>query len=264
VTFFDDREVRQAVAHCVDRGRIAAQVFPYANATVADSYILARHPLYGGEEIVHWSYDPVVGRSMLETAGWRDTDEDGVREAHSVSGIAEGTVFSATLLTTEGDIARQQAAGILEENLTDCGVRLTVEYLAPDVFYADGPDGPVFGRQFDLALFSWLNGLDAPCALYLSTQIPSEDNWWATSNNPGYTSEAYDEACQAALGALYGTERHIRSHREAQRILSQDLPVLPLYFVPRVVAVRPGVEGVVLDPSQRTPFWNIETMDVGR
>jgi peptide/nickel transport system substrate-binding protein len=264
VAFFADPDVRQAVAHCVDRERIAAEAFPYTDATVADSFVLPVHPLHGGDEIRRWAYDPARGRSMLEEAGWRDTNEDDIREAHDVAGVSQGTVFSVTLLTTQGDVARQRVAGILEENLADCGVGLSVEYLPPDVFYADGPDGPVFGRQFDLALFSWLNGLEAPCALYLSSQIPNEDNWWATSNNPGYASEAYDDACRSALDALYGTERHASFHQEAQRILSRDLPVLPLYFVPRVVATRPDVEGLILDPSQRTTFWSIETIDLGR
>jgi peptide/nickel transport system substrate-binding protein len=161
-------------------------------------------------------------------------------------------------------MARQRAARVLEENLMECGVGLAIEYVPPDVFYADGPDGPVFGRRFDLALFSWLNGLSAPCELYLSSQIPNEQNWWATSNSPGYTSEEYDAACRAALDALYGTEAHAGFHRQAQRIFSRDVPVLPLYFVPRAVAVGPGVEGVVLDPSQLTPFWNIESFNIER
>jgi peptide/nickel transport system substrate-binding protein len=261
-TFFEVQEVRQGLAHCIDRERIVAEVFPYTNVAVAHSYVLPGHPLYADDELRQWAYRPALGRSMLEDVGWRDSDEDGLLEAQDVPGVAPGTVFSVTLLTTEGDTARQRVAGILKQNLADCGVGLAIEYLEPDVFYADGPDGPVFGRQFDLALFSWLNGLGAPCGLYLSSQIPTEENWWATSNNPGYASEAYDEACQSALSALYGTPSYVRHHREAQEIFSQDLPVLPLYFVPRMVAVGPGVEGVVLDPSEQTAFWNIEAFDV--
>jgi peptide/nickel transport system substrate-binding protein len=198
----------------------------------------------------------------LEEVGWVDTDEDGIREARGVPGIASGTPFSVTLLTTEGDPVRRRVAETLRDDLAACGVGLATTYLAPDAFYADGPDGPVFGRQFDLALFSWLNGLDAPCSLYMSSEIPREDNWWATSNNPGYASEAYDEACRSAMGALYGTDACVRFHREAQRILSHDLPVLPLYFVPKQIVVTSRVQGVALDPGQITPFWSIESFDV--
>jgi peptide/nickel transport system substrate-binding protein len=122
----------------------------------------------------------------------------------------------------------------------------------------------VFGRQFELALFSWLNGLGAPCELYLSTSIPGPENWWTTSNDPGYASAGYDTACQVAQNALPGTSGYVRSHAEVQRVFSRDLPVLPLYFVPKLVAARPEVSGVILDPSEHLELWNIEAFDVTR
>ena len=264
VSFFDERQTRHAVARCVDRERVAAEAFPLREAAVADSYVPADHPLYAGDDLHRWSYDPAAGRAGLEEVGWTDADGDGLLEAQDVPGLAQGTVFSVTLLTTEGDPARQRAAEVLKVNLADCGVGLTVEYLRPDVFYADGPDGPVFGRQFDLALFSWLNGLDAPCELYLSGQIPKEENWWATSNNPGYASEIYDKTCRSAVDAPYGTVAHLSFHLQAQSIFSSDLPVLPLYFVPKSVGARGEVTGLDLDPSQQTLFWNIESVDLER
>jgi ABC-type oligopeptide transport system substrate-binding subunit len=71
-------------------------------------------------------------------------------------------------------------------------------------------------------------------------------------------------ACQAALQALPGTEDYARFHREAQRIFSHDLPVLPLYFVPKLVAARLEVSGVILDPSENLELWNIEAFDITR
>ncbi|MGD2177992.1 MAG: ABC transporter substrate-binding protein, partial [Anaerolineae bacterium] len=270
VAFFADTAVRQAVAHCIDRQLVAEAAFPSGGAAVAHTYVVPEHPLYAGEHLHRWPHDPQTGRSMLEEAGWRDTDGDGIREARGAAGIASGTPFSVTLLTSEGDPARRRVGEVLKENLADCGIGLATTYLTPEAFYADGPEGPVAGRQFDLALFSWWNGLGAPCNLYLSTEIPGPDNWWGTTswwgatNNPGYASGAYDEACWSAMQALYGTEPYLRSHREAQRVLSHDLPVLPLYFVPKRIAVRADVTGVAMDPGQLTPFWGIELFDVGR
>ncbi|MFW6136145.1 MAG: peptide ABC transporter substrate-binding protein [Chloroflexota bacterium] len=261
VPFFADVRVRQAVAYCTDRERIAREAFPRGEAVLAHSYVPPQHPVYAADELRFWQYDPAAGRSLLGQAGWQDTDGDGILEAQAVSGVVAGTPFSVTLLTTAGDPAREGTAEILQENLASCGIRLGTRALPVETFYADGPDGPLFGRQFDLALFSWLNGLDAPCELYLSTNIPREENWWATSNNPGYSSQSYDQACRSALEAVYGTDGYVRHHREAQVIFSQDLPVLPLYFVPRLLALHPEVRGSTLDPSQLTPFWNIEELD---
>lgn len=262
--FFGDERVRQAVAMCIDRERIAGETFSYGDAAIAHSYVLDEHPLYAGYQIYRWDYNPAGGHALLEEAGWLDEDEDGVREAHGVADVQNGAPFTVTLITTENDPARERTASIMVENLADCGIGLAVQYLPDEEFFADGPDGPVFGRKFDLALFSWLNGFDVPCWLYLSDKIPAASNWWATSNNPGYANVEYDEVCQAALDALPGTEDYTKSHRAVQRIFSHDLPALPLYFVPKVVAARPEVSGVVLDPGEYLELWNIEAFDVAQ
>jgi peptide/nickel transport system substrate-binding protein len=261
--FFGDERVRQAIALCVDRERIARESYPYADTVVAHSYVAPEHPLYAEDRLYRWDYDPARGQSLLAEVGWLDEDGDGVREAYGVEGVANRTPFTVTLLTTSGHPAHEQAAGILAENLAACGIGLAVQYLPDEEFYADGPDGLVFGRQFDLTLFSYANFLDAPCDLYLSSQVPRGENWWATWNNPGYASADYDAACQSALDALPGTDEYALFHAEAQRIFSRDLPVLPLYFVPKLVAVRPGVSGVVLDPGEYlVELWNIEAFDI--
>jgi peptide/nickel transport system substrate-binding protein len=263
--FFGDVRVRQAVARCVDRSRIAREAPLYSEAAVAHSYVSSEHPLYAGGAIPKWGYDVAAGRALLEDVGWRDDDGDGVREARGVAGVTYGTPFSVTLLTTSGDPARQRTVDMLSENLAACGIGMAVRYLAEEDFFADGPDGPVFGRQFDLALFSWRNDLDAHCGLFLSSQVPEPDNWWATSNDSGYASVDYDAACLAALSELPGTDAYVKAHREAQRIFGRDLPVLPLYVVPKVVVVRPEVQGVIVDPSEHlSDLWSIELFDVAR
>ncbi len=259
IPFFAEAEVRQGIAHCIDRERIAAEAFPYGEATPAHSYVPPEHFLYAGDQLHIWPHDPALGRTMLEEIGWQLTEGESIRRAQGVPQIASGTPLSVTLLTTAGDPARERTAEILRENLAECGVGMVTRPLAPQTFYADGPQGPVFGRRFDLALFSWLNGLDGPCEIYLSTQIPDEDNLWGAFNNPGYENPAYDRACQAGLEAMYGTQGHVRHHQEAQAIFSRDLPVLPLYFVPESLAVRSEVRGMTLDPSQESVFWNIES-----
>jgi len=262
--FFRDVRVRQAIARCVDRERIAREAFPYAAATLAHSYVSPEHPLYASGQLSFWSYDPVAAQAMLEEAGWWDEDGDGIREAHGAAGVADRTPFTVTLLTTADHPARILTANTIAGNLASCGIGVSVRYLPLPDFFADGPDGPVFGRRFDLALFSWLNSLAPPCELYLSSEIPRPENWWSSSNDPGYSSADYDAACRSALYALPGMEDYSRFHLEAQRIFSYDLPVLPLYFVPDVVAVRPGVSGVILNAGQYLEFWNIEAFDLKR
>ena len=259
--YFGDVQVRQAIAKCIDRQRIAGESFAYDGATVAHSYVAADHPLYAGDRLHVWDYDPSGGRELLDEVGWRDEDGDGVREAYGVEGVAWATPFSVTLLTTSGDPVREKTTAILTENLADCGIRVGVQTLSPEQLIVENYDSPVLGRNFELALFSWNNGLFAPCEIYLSSQIPGPENQWTDPNSPGYASADYDAACQAALDALHGTDSYAYYHREAQAILSNDVPVLPLYFVPKLIAVRPHVLRLAPDPSEYLT-WNIEQVDL--
>lgn len=262
--YFGDVRVRQAIAQCIDRERIAREASPYSEAAVAHSYVPAGHPLYPEERLQHWEYNPYEGRVLLDEVGWQDGDRDGIREAHGVEGVAWGKPFSITLVTTSDDPARRRTAQVLSENLANCGIGLGVRYYSSteDLIF-EGYDSPVLGRQFDLALYSWNSGLYAPCELYLSSQIPTSENQWTTLNSAGYVSADYDAACQEALGVLPGTSTHAYYHRQAQRVFAQDLPALPLYFVPRLVAVRSEVIGVMPDPGEYLT-WTIEAFDVNR
>ena len=260
--FFGDVRTRQAIAMCIDRGDIAERVFPADGALVAHSYIPFQHPQYATGQLYQWDYDPAAGQTRLAEVGWWDENGDGILEAHGVPGVAAGVPFSVTLSVSDDYPLHKQVAEALAEDLALCGIGVSVETLPAEEFYADGPDGLVFGRQFDLALFSWLNGLEPPCELYLSDQVPGAENWWAASNDPGYVSPDYDAACRTARRSLPGVDEYTYFHQQAQRIFSHDLPVLPLYFIPQTIGVRPGVTGVVLDPGEYLPLWNIEAFDV--
>ncbi|NLE45969.1 MAG: hypothetical protein GX620_14710, partial [Chloroflexi bacterium] len=170
--FFGDVRVRRAIAMCIHRERIAGEAFPYGAAELATSYVAADHPLYARDHLHYWDYNPSEALNTLDQVGWRDQNGDGIREAYGVPGIADGTPFTVTLLTTANSLAHERTARILAENLASCGIGLSVQYMSDDEFFADGPIGPIFGRQFDLALFSWMNDFDAHCGLYLSSQIP--------------------------------------------------------------------------------------------
>jgi peptide/nickel transport system substrate-binding protein len=123
-----------------------------------------------------------------------------------------------------------------------CGVGLELVTSPAEELYAAGPPGPVFGRQFDLAQLAWSTGVHPACDLWLASQIPGDPNsldengatkfplGWGGQNASSYGSPAYDQACLAALNTLPGQPGYEDSHREAQAIFAQDLPVVPLYL----------------------------------
>jgi len=260
--FFEDVRVRQAIAHCVDRQVMIDEV-TFGLGQVADTYIPPEHPLYAGDRLTRWPYDPEAGQALLAEVGWVDEDGDGVVEAHGVDGVRTGTPFRVSLMTVQGDTRQEAIARIIRSNLADCGIHLELTSAPVWDFFADGPTGPLFGRQFDLAVFAWYNDVEPPCGLYLTEQIPDREDW-GLPNSSGFSNEAYDTACRAALAALPGTHEYERSHAEAQQIFSEQLPALPLFWQIRVAAVRPGVVNFFLDPSEESELWGIEEIGMER
>jgi len=257
--FFEDVRVRQAIALCIDRQVIAQQVLG-PSGRVSRGYLPPEHPLYADSVLTTWGYAPMAGQTLLATAGWYDEDGDGVREAHNIPGIASGTPFQVTYHTTD-DLLRVETAQLVQTYLAGCGIQVSVETLPPQTLFAAGPEGVLFGRQFDLAQFSWRAQSDPLCDLFLSSQIPDVGRW-DRPNVAGFLDDEYDTACLAALEASPGSEEYATGHADAQRIFSARLPVLPLFQRLKVTLARTPVIGLAPDPTQPSELWNIEQLDL--
>ena len=257
--FFEDVRVRQGIARCVDRQAIAQQVLGPSGEPL-HSYLPPDHPLYAGDALAAWGYDPAAGQALLANAGWYDEDGDSVREAHTIPGIADGVPFRVTYHTT-GDPLRVQMAQLIGDNLAECGIQISVETLPPETLFAPGPEGVLFGRRFDLAQFSWRATPDPLCDLFISSQMPAAGRWDGP-NVAGFLDDEYDTACLTALEASLGSEEYAAGHAEAQRIFSERLPVLPLFQRQKVTLARSLVIGLAPDPTQVSELWNIEQIDV--
>ncbi|MCJ7657734.1 MAG: hypothetical protein MUO67_01145, partial [Anaerolineales bacterium] len=174
---------------------------------------------------------------------------------------------------------RQQVTAVLQQSLAQCGIQANINLLPAAEWFADGPEGPLFGRRFDLGEFAWLTGVAPPCDLYLSTQTPGPagesmisiqtgeevifQSAWGGQNNAGFVSNAYDDACNAALNTLPGQPGYEEAHALAQLIFSQELPVAPLFLRLKLAATRPDMCNFIMDPTANSEFWNIEEFDYG-
>ena len=249
--WFEDVRVRQAVAMCLDREGMVAEIL-FGRSQVMDTYLPDIHPLFAGNSLPIWPYDVGAANALLDEVGYPDTDEDGVRE----SAVFEQP-FVVTLHTTVSNEMRQQVAQWVQRDLAMCGIEVQIVYLTPEELFADGSDGPLFGRRFDLALFGWPVGVTPPCQFYMSSQIPTAENGWSGENEVGWISEEFDAACLAARQTVTGMADYVNLHQAAQNIFSQQLPVVPLFPRLKVAITRPSVCNFFLDPTQPSELVNL-------
>ena len=257
--WFEDVRVRQAMTMCTDRQRMVDDIV-YGRSQVIHTYIPTIHPLYP-DGLTEWPYDVAQANALLDEAGFLDSDGDGWREDP-----ATGVPFQVTLGTMSDVDFRRQVLEMFKENMVDCGIDVELYYQPAGEWFADGPDGVLFGRQYDLGEFAWLTGVEPPCNIYISDNItgPIEEGFggWGASSNTGWINEEFDAACKRAQAALPGTVDYLEGHEEAQRIFSQELPIIPLFLRLKVSAARPNVLNFALDPSQNSELYNIYEFDL--
>jgi peptide/nickel transport system substrate-binding protein len=255
--FFEDVRVRHAVAHCVNRSGLVQPGVPGVGR-VASSFVPPDHPAFETSTAIAHPYDPDQGRRLLEAAGWRDADGDGVREAHAVAGIPENTPFRVRYDAFDSPLKREVAARIASD-LAVCGLVVEPQFWETDISRPDS-DGPLFGRRFDIAQLAWQSSMRPACGLFSSEQTPSEANHWRGTNIAGYENPAYDSACQWAQQVLPGTQVYSDTYRTVQLIFQHDLPALPLISRTFLAAAQTDLVGFHPTPGELTEFWNIETL----
>jgi peptide/nickel transport system substrate-binding protein len=262
--FFTSREVRQAVAMCIDRQALVDRLSG-GQMLVADLYVPPMHPLYN-PEARHYAFDPQAASDQLTAAGWLDADNEPStpRTAQGVPGIADGTPFTVQYLVSP-EAQSNTAAQMVQADLAQCGIQVEIVTQPVQDYLAAGPDGPIFGRQFDLAQFAWVTAVEPPCSLYLTNEIPGPypdyPKGWGGVNASGYSNPQYDQACLDALYSLPDLPQHVEMHAAAQAIFAEDLPALPLYWHYRVVVGRPDLCGIPSEAVTESIFSDLELVN---
>jgi peptide/nickel transport system substrate-binding protein len=233
--FFGDVRMRQAIAQCIDRNALSLSGF------VPATYVEPDNPALNAGA-ASYSFDPAAANALLDQIGWGPA-VDGVRTNYTYTGGLAGARLELSLVTADSP-DYLAAANAVKSSLDECGVLVNINALPAAEAFATGAGSPIFGRNFDLALFAWPYGDIPACYLYLGEAVPGEDTelnkyGWGGWNVSGWRNAEFDAACQTALNSLPGEAGYAEAQQRAQAIFAEQLPALPLSVPPSLVAVRP-------------------------
>jgi len=218
-----DRRVRQALAHAVDRDMLIRDVLR-GQARPASSILPAAQWAYS-PDVTSYAYDPARAKQLLDEAGRKA--EDGKPR------------FRISLKTSTLSIARKLGEAI-QEQLRRVEVAVDVQPLERGKLTQDMTDG-----NFQLYTNTLVGGNQSAEIfkyVYASKSVPPNGQNRSRYQNP-LLDRLLDEAPTAA------PERQRAIFAEVQKILSEDLPQIYLWY-PDVVAVyRLRVSNLKLDPS---------------
>ena len=113
--FFKDKQVRQAMTMLIDRQKII-ETIRFGLGEVAVSTFHPRSRDFN-PNIKAWPYDPKRAGELLDHAGWKDHDNDGIRDK-------DGVKFKFEFLVSNSSTLLKQISAVMMEELRKSGIEM--------------------------------------------------------------------------------------------------------------------------------------------
>jgi len=227
-----DLLVRRAIAHAIDRQQIITVVYN-GNAQNTEAPVLPSSWLYRSG---HGIFDADINKTseLLIQAGWTGVDENGIRFKETETGHMP---MNFRLLTNMESGLRRHAQELIVNQLEAVGISVEVQILPLDEFAE-----ALRTMDFDAVLtgYSVARFPDLSFNLYLGDgALPITF----------YESDALDLLMNEAARE-YDQERLSEIYVDAQKYISEQLPVISLYFRTGSLLVDKSVKGIMVPVSQ--------------
>jgi peptide/nickel transport system substrate-binding protein len=227
----DDLNVRQAINHAIDRKAIVDSVLEgYGEPAVG---LFPPNLPWGSPNLKGYPYDPGKAGDLLEKAGWKDVDGDGVREN-------KGNKLELVL---ESYPARPEIALIAEAvqaQLGAVGIRVKIETKEYGAVYKS-----LMSKKYDMALMSWGVAFTPDPSVALDFfKSDSKVQWRANYDNP-----RVDNLLDQALDTTDEKKRQ-ELYEQVQEIIEQDAPVAFLNYYVQIDAHKKSLQNYRIHPTE--------------
>lgn len=239
---FQDPRVRRAIAHAIDKKAIIEGVLlglgrPATGPFPPESW--AYNP-----QVKDYVYDPEKAKHLLEAAGWKDRDGDGILEK-------DGRPFEFTLMTNQGNRERAKVAELIQQFLARVGIRVHIKIVEWQAFLHEFIDK----RRFEAIILGWSLGRDPD--VY--------DIWHSSKTREGefnfisYQNPEVDRLLEEGRRTC-DQQRRKEIYWKIHEILAQDQPYTFLYYpdaLPIVHKRFQGIQPTALGIWYNFPEWYV-------
>jgi peptide/nickel transport system substrate-binding protein len=246
--FLSNLQVRQAISMAIDREAIAA---PHGRGGKLTTNILAE-PSYYASPNNAFEYNPQKAASLLEEAGWVDSNEDGVREK---DGVELRLVFQTSIQPL-----RQAAQEQVKLDLEAIGFAVELKQVDASIFLGPPKDTTDTRRQFyaDLEEFAFSNKSPDPSAYmsgWVCNQAAQKENDWSLPNWSRYCNPEFDKLFNQAAAEL-DPDKRTELFVKMNELLIQDVAVIPLVNTTQPMGISVDLKGYDASP------WDLEVWKI--
>jgi len=241
--------MRQAIAYGIDRKGIVQALYTKTDIApglpvLNDPVILTGNKFYKA----HWktySHNAKKAISLLKAHGCTGGPATpGAGGTYTCNGTKAVFKFK----WRSGNQLRQLSFEAMQAQLRDVGIQLVADD-TPNALSQDLPNG-----NFDIILFAWVGSPDISTWVDIYGCRTGSDH--AQDNNQGY--------CDQKVDRLLGNVAHILDTAKQYGVMNQALaqmvkqvPTVPLFQKPTYLIYRTVMKGLVENPTQEGPVWNI-------
>jgi peptide/nickel transport system substrate-binding protein len=225
----DNLKIRQAIAYGINRDQAVEQILK-GQVSPLNSFLVPEQKPYATPAWEKYTQDQARARQLVEEAK------------------AEGASTTISFSTTSDARLRETLQEVIRQQLKDIGITVEINNSSADVFFGERTPG----GDFEMGEWAWLANPDpSSTTLFAGDQIPPKGQNYARYDNPRVT-----ELLKRSDRALKVSQR-ADLLKQAQELIAEDLPMLPMYQRPEYYAWSEGLTGPDVNPTIVGPFWNV-------
>ncbi|WP_458623046.1 oligopeptide ABC transporter substrate-binding protein [Staphylococcus pseudintermedius] len=244
---YQDKKLRQAMAYAINR-KEWIDAFYYGYGKPLNGLIPSAHWSGAKEgDVKEYKYDVDKAKQLLDEGGYKDKDGDGFRED------PQGKPFVVNLKHYAGSNPTfEPRTAALKGYWEKVGLKTKVEM---EEFGKYSSDLEKSSKDMEVYFRTWQQGSDPdPSELYRSTALWNESRY----NNPK-ADKILDEAVDTKVVGDDNDKRK-EKYLEWQKIMAEDVPVIPIVELEDVTAVSSRVKNFEVSLKGSNPIyeWSVE------
>ncbi|WP_147804088.1 ABC transporter substrate-binding protein [Alkalicoccus halolimnae] len=228
---FDDPEVRRALNHAIDKETLISVL--YAGMAEPAKNLIPPDYLGYNDEIEPYEYDPELAEQMLADAG-----QEGLEMDLWTMPVARPYMPDP-----------ERAAEVMQANLSDIGVTANIVSMEWATYLEQTEAG-----EHDIFMLGW-SGVNGDPDYFFGNLLHSDAI--PGGNRTFYRNEEVDSLLDQAKTSIDEDER-AELYMEAQELIHEDAPMIPLVHSIPVLAGSERVQNYVPHPQTSEPLTEVE------
>jgi peptide/nickel transport system substrate-binding protein len=212
---------------------------------------LVTPPQYKSDRIFY-EFDLQKAATLLDEAGWIDSDGDGIREKDGVK--------LRVLYQTYRSAIPQETQNIIKKDMASIGIDIELKITDASIFFGDDMTNPNHNGRFlaDMQEADWISPSPDPGPFFhywTCEQIPQKGNNMSGNNFRRWCDPNYDALYKQSKTELDPDKRR-QIFIQMNDMLTEEVVTIPLVRLAQISGINQTLEGF-----EPTP-WDAETWNI--